>query len=166
MKGPKIGLRLFQDELADGFVGLMRCDRRRAVSSHSAYATQLHNMQRSWEWPACILRGAVCMGPVTAANLQKILPDWVNLFSWPTVSLPTTMLSIGVGILCWSWCHIWFWYLIYSCWYDTFLCSASMILLCKVFSASMILFCAVCLVSVESVEHEARFGHKAPDRYG
>ena len=53
-----------------------------------------------------------------------------------------------------------------SCWYDTILCSASMILLCKVFSASMILFCAVCLVSVESVEHEARFGHKAPDRYG
>ena len=81
------------------------------------------------------------MGSGTAENLQKKLPDCVNLFSRTTIFLPTIMLLIGVGILCWIWC----WYLLYSVSTILFwsVACASMILLCRVFSASMILLCAV-----------------------
>ena len=149
----------------------MRCDRRRAVSSHSASVQHNYTTCRDLESDQYVY----CeVQYVWGQSLRKICRKFYQIASTSSLDqqflcqqLCFRLVSVfyaGLGaIFGFDTCST---VLSASCWYDTFLCSASMILLCKVFGASMILFCAVCLVSVESVEHEARFGHKAPDRYG
>ena len=130
----------------------MRCDRRRAVSSHSASVQ--HNYTTCREWPAC----SVIVQYVWGQSLRRIcrkshqimstssleeqflcqqLCCWLVLVFYAGFGVDTcsTVFSVST-ILFWS----------VSCASMILLCrvfSASMILLCTVFSPSMILLCAV-----------------------
>ena len=130
----------------------MRCDRRRAVSSHSASAQHNYTTCRDLESDQHVY----CeVQYVWGQSLRKICRKFYQIASTSSLDqqflcqqLCFRLVSVfyaGLGaIFGFDTCST---VLSASCWYDTILCSASMILLCKVFGASMILFCAVFSVS-------------------